>query len=137
MNLALGGRKPSSGESSVCTLLDSSAASIMSSIWLNLECRENESLPDMMQSITIIFVGALQRFEIQNWKFEMKAACRRTTFWPRRGSLRKRISRAFSAPTQSTDRNRKPDIGTQISDKLLNGTWSCLVMGHSNPISVL
>ena len=64
MNLAPGGRKPSSGESSVCTLPHSSAASVTSSIWLNLGCRGNESLPDTMWSITTIFAGATaKKFE--------------------------------------------------------------------------
>ena len=69
MNLAPGGRKPSSGESSVCTLPHSSAASVTSSISLNLGCRANGSLPDTMWSITIILGGAPRKFEIPNSKF--------------------------------------------------------------------
>ncbi len=61
MNLAPGGRKPSSGESSVCTLPHSSAASVTSSISLNLECRANGSLPDTMWSITTISRGARRK----------------------------------------------------------------------------
>ena len=61
MNLAPGGRKPSSGESPVCTLPHSSAGSVTSSISLNLGCRGNGSLPDTMWSITIISVGARQK----------------------------------------------------------------------------
>ena len=72
MNLAPGGRKPSNGESSVCTLPHSSAASVTSSISLNLGCRANGSLPDTMWSITIILGGAPRKFEIPNSKFEDK-----------------------------------------------------------------
>ena len=63
MNLAAGGRKASSAESSVCTLPHSSAASVTSSIWLNLACRGNESLPDTMWLIMTISRGAPQKFE--------------------------------------------------------------------------
>jgi len=54
MNIAPRGRKPSSGESPVCTLLHSSAGSVTSSISLNLGCRGNGSLRDTMWSITNI-----------------------------------------------------------------------------------
>src|SRR5512132_724252 len=66
MNLVPGGRKPSNGESSVCTLPHSSAGSVTSSISLNLECRANGSLPDTMWSITIILGGAPRKFELRN-----------------------------------------------------------------------
>ena len=65
MNLAPGGRKPSSGESSVCILPHSSAGSVTSSISLNLGCRANESLPDTMWSITTISAKRRKRSEVR------------------------------------------------------------------------
>src|SRR6266480_563793 len=71
MNLAPGGRKPSNGESPVCTLPHSSAASVTSSIWWNLECRANGSLPDTMWSITTISAKKGKRSDVRGWRSDI------------------------------------------------------------------
>ena len=59
------------------------------------------------------FGGAPPKFEIRNSKFEMSMACRRITFWPQRGSSRRRIlQRLFSGlrgiPQQVANRWERP-----------------------------
>ena len=104
MKLARGGRKRSSGESSVCTLPLSLEDGVTSSIWLNSECRAKQSLSDTTWSIRTILAGAPPKSEIPAFaqatagklhpKFEMSSACRKTTFLPLRVSSKRRIFRA-------------------------------------------
>ena len=86
-----GGRKPSSGESPVCTLPHSSAASVTSSIWWNLECRANGSLRDTMWSITTI-CAATRKVEISGRRSDRNMRLPENYFLPQRVSSRRRIS---------------------------------------------
>src|SRR5262249_3692310 len=130
MNLARGGRRRSSGESSVYTLQLSSAGNGTSSIWLNLECRANESLPDTMWLITIILGGAPQKFEIRNSKSERNIAYRKITFLLRRDLFQKRIFRDSSEPTRNTGKGPK-------SQATRRGISCCWVMARCGKLSTL
>ena len=137
MNLAPGGRKPSSGESSVCTLPHSSAGSVTSSIWLNLGCRGNGSLPDTMWSITTISRGATRKFEIQRFEVQKEiCACRRITFLPQRVSSRRRISQRSSKLTRNIDGDRtsKSEVGNR-SETCRGISWSW-VMARCGKLSI-
>src|SRR5262245_32683656 len=129
MNLVRGGRKRSRGGSWVFTLLRSSAGSVTSSIWLNSECRANESLPDTMWLITITLSGAVQKFEIRNSRFEISTACRRTTFLPQRVSSRRRISLRLSKPTQSIVGSSAFARATADKEIAANVPWDLVILG--------
>ena len=110
MNLAAGGRKASSGESSVCTLPHSSAASVTSSISLNLGCRGNESLPDTMWSITTISAKRRKRSEVRGRRSDRNTRFLRITFSPQRDSSRRRIFQGSSKLTPNIGGDRKSEV---------------------------
>ena len=117
MNLALGGRKPSSGESPVCILPHSSAGSVTSSIWLNLGCRANESLPDTMWSITTISAKRRKRSEVRGSESQTEIRAS--------GELLSRLSAVYREEESSkahsslrristTGRKSEPEVTTSV-----------------------